>query len=156
MIKLMTSTFSKEELNSWAILDVHHYFAWGGSSGCTNGCSYKCSDSSTEEGMNKINDIVVSEASSSHAWLITQSDVPQIACSEYSLATFCNSNDACRSKNILKLMYDSQHEGFENQGLVAAFFWTWKMPYGGSHEASWSFKHYLGLDNGVNSIGVEK
>lgn len=27
--------------------------------------------------------------------------------------------------------------------LVARFFWTWRMPFGGTHEAGWSLKHFL-------------
>jgi len=35
MLEFMLSTFSAEELSSWAILDVHVYYAWsGGDSGC--------------------------------------------------------------------------------------------------------------------------
>lgn len=36
MLDFMVSTFSAEELNSWAILDVHVYYAWSGAdAGCT-------------------------------------------------------------------------------------------------------------------------
>ena len=40
-------------------------------------------------------------------------------------------------------MYDAQVAAAASQGLHATFFWTWRMPYGGSHEAAWSLKHYL-------------
>ena len=35
MLDFFHSTFSPEELQNWAVLDIHHYFAWdGGHNGC--------------------------------------------------------------------------------------------------------------------------
>ncbi len=49
MLEFMVSTFNAEELNSWAILDVHRYFAWDGSaSGCMV-CRYHLNSSSSRQ-----------------------------------------------------------------------------------------------------------
>ncbi|GMI21744.1 hypothetical protein TeGR_g221 [Tetraparma gracilis] len=150
MITFMHSAFSDEELDTWAVLDVHHYFAWdSGHSGCDensgNTCGYNCSTSATSEGLDEIKEIVTDGCATSHEFWISEGTVPMISCSEYSLATFENSNVACRGDTVLSAMFNAQKQSFEDQGLEAAWFWTWKMPYGGSHEYAWSLKHYLGL-----------
>jgi hypothetical protein len=173
MITFMHSAFSDEELATWAVLDVHHYFAWdSGHSGCDensgNTCGYNCSTSATSEGLDAIKEIVTDGCATSHEFWISEGTVPMISCSEYrcvrpgpitratpaqapltfcsrSLATFENSNVACRGDTVLSAMFNAQKQSFEDQGLEAAWFWTWKMPYGGSHEYAWSLKHYLGL-----------
>ncbi len=144
MVTFMKNHFTQTELECWAILDVHHYFAWDSNhNGCTDGCSYSCSDSATDEGIANINSIISDGAKSSHSYWL-DNGIPLVSCSEYSLATFPASNDACRGDSVLDGMYQNQVKGFSAQGLEAAFFWTWRMPYGGSHEWGWSLKHYLG------------
>jgi hypothetical protein len=58
-----------------------------------------------------------------------------------------NSARACRGDTLLCAMYESQEAGFDFDqdgfSLVARFFWTWRMPFGGTHEAGWSLKHFL-------------
>lgn len=147
IVDFFLDTFSADELASWAILDIHHYFAWdGGHNGCYGGdCSYTCSSSATEEGLKAIDSIVIDGAKSSHEFFFANGSIPLVSCSEYSLATFDRSEQACRGQTILKSMHENQATAFEKQGLYGAYFWTWKMPYGGTHEESWSLKNYLGL-----------
>ncbi|GIQ81942.1 hypothetical protein KIPB_002989 [Kipferlia bialata] len=147
MLIWMDDTFTEEELADWAVLDVHSYYAWDWpASGCYDGsCAYECSDSATAEGLDHIHDIVWDTAEYTHTYFVANGTVPMVACTEYSLATLNLSNTACRSKPILDEMYYNQLLGFEEQGLYASFFWTWRMPYGGTHEYAWSLKYYLGL-----------
>jgi hypothetical protein len=45
---------------------------------------------------------------------------------------------------MLDMMYSAQAEGFAKQGMDdMAMFWSWKMPYGGSHEDGWSIQNYF-------------
>jgi hypothetical protein len=69
--------------------------------------------------------------------------VPLVACSEWSLATFPHSRQACRGADALGAMFEHQTAAFQASGLVATYFWTWRMPFGGSHEQGWSLKHHL-------------
>jgi len=150
MVDFFLANFSEEELASWAILDVHHYFAWdGGHNGCfpsdDNQCSYNCSDSATDSGLDAISSTIIDGAKSSHEFFFADGSIPLVSCSEYSLATFDRSEQACRGATILKSMFDNQATSFEKQGLYGAYFWTWKMPYSGAHEEAWSLKNFLGL-----------
>jgi hypothetical protein len=82
------------------------------------------------------------KGATSHIYYINNGSVPLIACSEFSLATYHDSAQACRGIDILGVMYDAQVKGFEAQKLYDAMFWTWKMPYGGTHENGWSLSKY--------------
>ncbi|GMH95071.1 hypothetical protein TrST_g1564 [Triparma strigata] len=148
MLDFFHSTFSPKELQNWAVLDIHHYFAWdGGHNGCyeEGSCSYQCSDSTTEEGLSAIQEIIKDGAAESHKFFFDNGTIPLVSCSEYSLATYDTSNDACRGQAVLNAMFQGQKDSFREQGLFGAFFWTWKMPYGGTHEDAWSLKKFLGL-----------
>lgn len=147
-LSFMINTFSKDELNQWAILDVHTYYAWAGSlSGCMwlNGdCGWECLVDTDTDAFAGVTDMMISASKSSHAFFINNGSVPLVACSEFSLATYHDSNNACRGVDMLDMMYDAQADGFDAQGMLdKSMFWTWKMPYGGSHEDAWSLQNYL-------------
>ncbi|GMH88601.1 hypothetical protein TL16_g11200 [Triparma laevis f. inornata] len=148
MLDFFHATFTPSELENWAVLDIHHYFAWdGGHNGCyeEDSCSFQCSDSATKEGLDNIKGIVRDGAESSHSFFFDNGTIPLVSCSEYSLATYDTSEAACRGQSILDAMFLGQKKSFKDQGLFGAFFWTWKMPYGGAHENAWSLKKFLGL-----------
>mmetsp|Transcript_5953 Transcript_5953/g.11279 ORF Transcript_5953/g.11279 Transcript_5953/m.11279 type:complete len:463 (-) Transcript_5953:46-1434(-) len=148
IVDFFHDTFSASELEEWAILDIHHYFAWdGGHNGCYDGsCAYTCADSATSEGLDSITSLIGDGAVSSHQFFFDNGTIPLVSCSEYSLATYDLSASSCRGSTILTAMHDEQAKGFENQGLYGAYFWTWKMPYGGTHEEAWSLKNFLGIE----------
>ena len=148
IVDFFHDTFSDDELKSWAILDVHHYFAWDpGHNGCYDGsCSYTCADSATSDGVDEITSLISEGASNSHQFFFDNGTIPLVSCSEYSLATYDLSASSCRGSTILSAMHVEQADGFESQGLYGAYFWTWKMPYGGTHEEAWSLKNFLGLE----------
>ena len=145
IIDFMLTTFSAEELSEWAVLDVHHYYAWSGEvMGCYSGdCAYACDADMDPASLTNASAIIKKEGLEWAESFTTNGTIPMIACSEFSLATFYNSNNACRGSDILQLMYDSQMAGMGSQGLFASFFWTWRMPFGGTHEYGWSLKHFL-------------
>jgi hypothetical protein len=91
-----------------------------------------------------VSDKIYSAAKATHSYFINNGSVPLLSCSEFSLATYHDSNNACRGANMLDMMYSAQADGLEAQGILdRSMFWTWKMPYGGSHEEAWSIQHYL-------------
>lgn len=149
MLDFMVETFSSAELASWAVLDIHVYYAWDGSrAGCTDwadGCAFQCSlDVEDPDAFAVMGEQMAAAAAGTHAYFAANGSVPLLACSEFSLATYHDSNNACRGRDWLDLMYHAQADGFAAQGIAdRAVFWTWKMPYGGSHEAGWSLQSYL-------------
>jgi len=149
MINFMVNTFTADELSAWAVLDIHVYYAWDASkSGCTDmndDCAYPCSVDVTDPAeFGAMVDGMYAAASSSHAFFSSSGSVPLLACSEFSLATYHDSNNACRGRDWLDVMYSAQAAGFEAQGFGdRVMFWTWKMPFGGSHEAGWALQDYL-------------
>ena len=64
------------------------------------------------------------------------------ATSEWSLCTHRNDTQDCAAADELSIMYDQQMDAY-TWGGFANFFWGWKMPYGGWHEAKWSLKNYM-------------
>ena len=139
MAAWMRSQFTVKELETWAVLDVHHYFAWS-YNGCDTGCSFGCGDRPSV-----ISQRVGEEAGAWAAALRESAKkfgVQHVAVSEWSLATFYDSTRSCRDKEILDIMFERQEEAFRGAG-IQSFFWGWKMPYGGSHVKAWSLKDYL-------------
>mmetsp|Transcript_15951 Transcript_15951/g.26731 ORF Transcript_15951/g.26731 Transcript_15951/m.26731 type:complete len:440 (-) Transcript_15951:290-1609(-) len=148
----MVTAFSADELSAWAILDTHVYYAWNaGLSGCTlmnEDCAWMCSVDSDESGFAAVTEQIRAAAASSHSNFLSNTSIPLQGCSEFSLATYHDSENACRGFNMLEMMYAAQADGFEAQGILdRSLFWTWKMPYGGSHEAAWSVQSYFRKTN---------
>lgn len=144
----MVTSFSPEELSAWAILDTHVYYAWNaGLSGCTSmndDCAWSCSVDNDQDDFALVSSQIHDAAAKSHSNFLSNTSIPLQGCSEFSLATYHDSNNACRGLNMLEMMYSAQAEGFEAQGINdRSLFWTWKMPYGGSHEAAWSVQSYF-------------
>lgn len=144
----MVTSFSADELSSWAVLDTHVYYAWNaGLSGCSNmygDCAWSCSVDNDPEAFASVTNQMKEAAASSHKNFLSNTSIPLQGCSEFSLATYHDSNNGCRGLNMLEMMYSAQAEGFEAQGInERSLFWTWKMPYGGTHEAAWSVQSYF-------------
>lgn len=107
-------------------------------------CAFACSVDNNEEDFQSVTNSIREAAASSHQFFSSNGSVPLLSCSEFSLATYHDSNNACRGQNMLDMMYQAQADGFEAQGILDnAMFWSWKMPYGGSHEAGWSLQKYF-------------
>lgn len=107
-------------------------------------CGYQCDIDNDATAFSSLTEHMYEIAATSHAFWISNGSVPLIACSEFSLATYHRSNNACRGPNMLDMMYGAQASGFESQNMLdRSMFWTWKMPYGGTHEAAWSLQNYF-------------
>ena len=107
-------------------------------------CAWSCSVDNDDEAFASVNNQMKEAASSSHRNFLSNTSIPLQGCSEFSLATYHDSDNACRGLNMLQMMYAAQAEGFESQGInERSLFWTWKMPYGGTHEAAWSVQSYF-------------
>jgi hypothetical protein len=52
-------------------------------------------------------------AAASHSNFLSNTSIPLQGCSEFSLATYHDSNNACRGPNMLQMMYSAQADGFE-------------------------------------------
>ena len=56
ILEFMLGAFTADELATWAVLDLHHYYAWSWTvSGCvpdgdgdTTGCGYECGEADAE------------------------------------------------------------------------------------------------------------
>lgn len=70
-------------------------------------------------------------------------NLARTSCSEWSLSLHHKDVVApCTAPDALVTMLAVQKAAFE-EANVAQFFWGWRMPMGGSHEAAWSMKYIL-------------
>ena len=145
MAAWMRTQFTPRELEQWAVLDVHNYFAWSSLTGCDGGCQFSCRDSPA----------VVGQRVAEHAeeWAKTfrlaakTYGVQNTACSEWSLATLADSSRMCSNREILDVMFQRQVQVYRS-AEIQSFFWGWKMPHGGPHTKAWSLKDYLSSSTG--------
>ena len=143
MAAWMRSQFTVKELESWAVLDVHHYFAWSytGCMGGTNaGCAFSCDDKPSVVAQ-KVGERAGEWAGTFRAAAQTYG-VQNLAVSEWSLATFSDSSRSCSNREVLDIMFEHQEQAYRGAG-IQSFFWGWKMPHGGSHIKAWSLSDYL-------------
>lgn len=143
--KWWNKTFTENEQQRWAVMDIHWYTAWGGggSSGRTvSGGAYYC-----DEPLSKIRK-VLEAAVASHTEQVRQSFGANglQAISEFSLGTFDSALQACTDKTVLDMFLDVQVEGFIAAD-IEPFFWSWRMPYGSAFEPGWSLKHAMGKED---------
>lgn len=139
----MQRTFSAPELSAWAVLDVHHYFAWGFTgcdAGARAGCVYACDEPAADVSA-RLESAADAFAGSLRA-AAGMHGVPHVACTEWSLATHSDSSVACKGGDVLATMHRAQSLAYERHG-VQQFFWGWKMPYGGYHKSGWSLKMFF-------------
>ena len=143
MAAWMRSQFTVRELEEWAVLDVHHYFAWsytGCIGGSNSGCSFSCDDRPSVVAQN-IGEHAGDWAGTLRAAAETYG-VKNLAVSEWSLATFSDSSRSCSNREVLDIMFEHQEQAYRGAG-IQGFFWGWKMPHGGSHVKAWSLSDYL-------------
>lgn len=108
----MINNFSADELANWAVLDIHVYYAWNYDlSGCTDkwgDCGWSCDVDNDDASFKALADTINTAAASSHANFINNGSIPLIGCSEFSLATYHDSNNACRGQDMLDMMTQAQ------------------------------------------------
>jgi len=125
-------------MQPWAVYDVHHYFAWKGEGDGipARNCSSDAElQDYVQQGMANFTG-AMREAASNY-------EIANIACSEWSLSLHHKDHiHPCTAPSSLKLMHDIQVKAFEDAGM-GQFFWGWRMPYGGTHEAMWSLKYHV-------------
>jgi len=144
--KWWNSKFSSEERNTWAVIDRHHYNAWGGStcSGRTvSGGAYYC-DQPLEE-INK----TIHSCTESFAASFSNVFTGLKAASEWSLGTFDQARFACTDQATNHVLLQEQLRSLTAHG-IESFFWTWRMPYGPTFEPGWSLKSILGKETPSN------
>jgi hypothetical protein len=140
------ATTSPDERASWAVLDIHHYHAWGDAcSGAVEGPPtgrYKCSD---EEARNKVLS-KCSEWATIYRQTLEKECEPGIllASAEFSASTHHSVRHACNDIATLRTTYEMQLQAAKHAG-VELFWWSYQMPYGGAFRNAWSLKHLLYL-----------
>jgi hypothetical protein len=146
------ATTTANERASWAVLDIHHYHAWGDAcSGAIEGPPtgrYACSD---EVARNKVLGKCSQWASMYRSTLEKECEPGlKLASAEFSASTHHSVRHACNDASTLKTTYEMQIHGAK-EADVELFWWSYQMPYGGAFRNAWSLKHLLYL-LGVLSI----
>lgn len=135
-----------DERSKWAVLDIHHYYAWGPQcSGTVEGPPtgrFACSDAEQRE-------LVIGRcgtwASVYRSTLENECEKGlRLASAEFSASTHHSVRHACNDVTSLKLMLETQVDVAANAD-VELFWWSYKMPYGGAFRSAWSLKHLLYL-----------
>jgi len=80
-------------------------------------CAWSCSVDTDQDAYTAVSNQLHAAAAASHSNFLSNSSIPLQGCSEFSLATYHDSNNACRGLNMLQMMYSAQAEGFEVRGL---------------------------------------
>ena len=151
-----TTTTSAEERSDWAVLDLHHYHAWSDDcSGTIDGqdSGYACGDivkrSETLDActtwVQNYRDIVdaVCGTTSSAGTATTTATPSKLMSAEFSAASHHSVRRSCSDTSGLKESYTKQVAAAEVAN-VDLFYWSYKMPYGGSFkQAGWSFSELL-------------
>ena len=140
------ATTSSQERSSWAILDIHHYHAWGPAcSGAVEGPPtgrYACSD---VEARNEVLGKCSQWASVYRETLEKECEKGlKLASAEFSASTHHSVRHACNDVATLRTTYEMQLHA-ANQANVELFWWSYKMPYGGAFRSAWSLRHLLYL-----------
>lgn len=146
------STTASERAD-WAVLDIHHYNAWGANcAGSIDGqdASYTCNDAAKRREVLEVctefaGDFrdAVDEACGS-----TTDDVGTVASArlmsgEFAPASFHTVRKSCTDLASLRDSYLAQVTT-ARPANVDLFYWSYKMPYGGSfREAGWSFTQMM-------------
>merc|ERR1712217_860665 len=133
------------ERQTWAVMDQHNYFAWGGTtnSGRTSsGGRYFCDDA-----LDDIKQILRSEANKWADALRSSYPDSNLAITEFSVGTYDQAMEACTDPLVIRAFMTEQVESFQKNN-IESYFWTWRMPYGPAFEPGWSLKYVLGKEIG--------
>ncbi len=122
---------SPHERTTWAVLDIHHYDAWGmNCSGSVDGfptSRYACSDEVTKA---KVLGECATWSSYYRSALESECGVGlRLTSAEFSAATHHSVRHACNDVSTLKVMLESQLMSAKAAD-VELFWWSYKMPYG--------------------------
>ncbi|CAK0827489.1 unnamed protein product, partial [Prorocentrum cordatum] len=141
---------SAEERSSWAVMDLHKYWAWDPDcSGCdewrANGqpvCAWT-SDTPGDEVQAKLRGCIARWRDRVSATL------PDglTAISEFSAGTWRRGSTAVRALDLTRAYFQMQVQAFREIS-IEPFFWNWKMPYGPTFQSGWSLKSLLGIESG--------
>ncbi len=135
-----------DERSRWAVLDMHHYHSWepkcqGASDGHAN-ANYTCSNA--EERM----DALERCASWAHVFRQAVDDEcgsgAKLMSGEMSASTHHQVRHACNDITTLRESYLAQVEAAKAVN-VKIYWWSYKMPFGGSFRPAWSLRHFLWL-----------
>jgi len=137
---------TSDERSKWAVLDIHHYMAWGPQcSGAVKGSPtgrYACSDKETKA------QVLSKCATWASVYRSTLEDECgkglRLASAEFSSSTHHSVRHACNDLSTLETMFESQVNEARDAD-VELFYWAYKMPYGGAFRSAWSLKHLLYL-----------
>lgn len=134
------------ERSKWAVLDIHHYHAWGPEcSGAVEGPPtgrFACSD---EERKAEVMEKCVTWSHVYRSTLEKECEEGlRLASAEFSASTHHSVRHACNDVSTLQMMLVSQVNAARNAN-VELFWWSYKMPYGGAFRNAWSLKHLLYL-----------
>jgi len=122
----------------WAVLDVHQYLAWSG-----DGRGVPAANCSSDETLGAYVGAAMQQFTGEMQAAAAAHGIARIACSEWSLSLHHKDHVApCAAPNALDVMYRTQVAAFAAADM-AQFFWGWRMPQGGCHEAKWSLKFHL-------------
>jgi len=133
MGRIMKSWFDSHELKTWAVLDTHFYLAWG-FNGCDVGCTFSCS-SSKPEIVEKVRSAVAAHVNSMKRVLAP--DGIRHVVGEWSIASHHDSARGCEDPEKREAIFKGHLKAFSKSD-TPNYFWGWKMPSAGKHEAFWS------------------
>ena len=125
---------------AWAVLDIHHYFAWDAGGGGIPASLCDTADNLAafvKRGMTAWISNVTATASAY--------SIDNVACSEWALSlhhTDLIAPCALDQPTAVDVMYSAQKDAFAAAGM-SNFMWGWRMPMGGAHEPFWSMKLHL-------------
>ena len=125
------ATTTVEERSKWAVLDMHHYHAWGPEcAGAVEGPPagrYACSDEETKA------EVLGQCATWSQVYRDTLENECEeglrLASAEFSAGTHHSIRHSCNDVSTLRMMLESQ-VNVANDADVELFWWSYKMPYG--------------------------
>lgn len=135
-----------KERSDWAVLDIHHYHAWepqcqGASDGLIL-ANYTCAIA--EERRDTL------QRCASWATVLRQTvdeecgAGAQVMSGEMSASTHHRVRHACNDITTLRESFLSQVQAAKAAN-IKLYWWSFKMPYGGSFRPAWSLKHFLWL-----------
>jgi hypothetical protein len=135
---------TRKERKAWAVLDMHHYHAWepactGASDGPPVG-NYSCSNVGARD------DALRRCTLWAHGFreaVDTRCGTGALLMSgEFSTSTHHKVKHACNDVDTLKASYQAQLAASES-ARVKLYYWSYRMPFGGSFRSAWSFSHLM-------------
>jgi len=136
-----------QERSNWAVLDMHHYHAWSDvCSGTIDGqdAAYACGDSQKRSAV--LDQCVewVQEFRDIFDGVCGTKPMPaKLMSAEFSSASHHSVRESCSDNSGLQESFVKQVQASERAN-VDLFYWSYKMPYGGSFKtAGWSFTELM-------------